>query len=142
MSGGVSLVTMAANLAFTGGAGQRYFSAALTVSIAMIVLAYLSSSRRSSRCASGGPELERPFRVPGGLGVAWLISVVATGWSLLAAVCLLWPGFGTADPDAALPAGFEGQRLQFELLVADAGRPRRRARLRFYRLGARRAAAS
>jgi hypothetical protein len=24
---------------------------------------------------------------------------------------------GTADPDAALPAGFEGQRLQFELLV-------------------------
>jgi hypothetical protein len=30
---------------------------------------------------------------------------------------LLWPGVGTGDPDAALPGGFEGQRLQFELLV-------------------------
>jgi hypothetical protein len=44
-------------------------------------------------------------------------SNLATGWSLLVTACLLWPGLGTADPDAALPAGFEGQRLQFELLV-------------------------
>jgi hypothetical protein len=32
-------------------------------------------------------------------------------------VCLLWPGFGTSDPDASLPAGFEGDRATFELLV-------------------------
>jgi hypothetical protein len=41
----------------------------------------------------------------------------ATGWSLLVTACLLWPGLGTADPDASLPAGFEGRRLQFGLLV-------------------------
>ena len=52
------------------------------------------------RAAHPRPELERPFRVAGGLGGAWLISIVATGWSLLVAVCLLWPGFGTADPNA------------------------------------------
>jgi glutamate:GABA antiporter len=63
------------------------------------------------------PDLDRPFRVPGGIRTAWIVSAVATGWSLLAAVCLLWPGFGTADPDAALPAGFQGQRATFELLV-------------------------
>ncbi|MGH3101535.1 MAG: APC family permease, partial [Thermoleophilia bacterium] len=44
-------------------------------------------------------------------------TVLATGWSLLVTACLLWPGLGTADPGASLPAGFEGQRLQFELLV-------------------------
>ena len=55
--------------------------------------------------------------MPGGTHVAWLVTCLATGWSLLATVCLLWPGLGTGDPDAALPAGFEGQRLQFELLV-------------------------
>jgi hypothetical protein len=44
-------------------------------------------------------------------------SVVATGWALLAAVCLLWPGFGTSDPDAALPAGFAWDRGAFEALV-------------------------
>jgi hypothetical protein len=45
------------------------------------------------------------------------LTILATGWSLLVTACLLWPGLGTADPDTALPAGFEGQRLQFELLV-------------------------
>jgi hypothetical protein len=40
-----------------------------------------------------------------------------TGWAALATACLLWPGLGTADPDAALPAGFASQRGQFELLV-------------------------
>ena len=43
--------------------------------------------------------------------------MLATGWSLIAAACLLWPGLGTAHPDAALPEGFQGQRLQFEALV-------------------------
>ena len=58
------------------------------------------------------PGLDRPFRVPGGRRCAWLVTVLATGWSLLAAICLLWPGFGTADPDATLPAGFEGDRCR------------------------------
>jgi hypothetical protein len=63
------------------------------------------------------PDLQRPFRAPGGTRTAVAISVVATAWALLAAVCLLWPGFGTADPDASLPAGFEGQRGRFEMMV-------------------------
>ena len=45
------------------------------------------------------------------------MAVLPTGWSLLAAVSLLWPGIGTADPDAKLPAGFEGERMLFELIV-------------------------
>ena len=28
---------------------------------------------------------------------------------------LVWPGLGSAHPDASLPTGFAGQRLQFEL---------------------------
>lgn len=117
VSGALSLLTMAADIAFTGGVGQRYFSAALTVSIALIVLAYLFVFPAFIALRLSRPELARPFRVPGGVPVAWAISIMATGWSLLAALCLLWPGFGTHDQDAALPAGFEGERLQFELLV-------------------------
>ena len=49
--------------------------------------------------------------------MAWLVTGLATGWSALTAVCLLWPGLGTAHPDAALPAGFAAQRGQFELLI-------------------------
>jgi hypothetical protein len=46
-----------------------------------------------------------------------VVTIAATGWSALAAACLLWPGLGTAHPDAHLPAGFAGQRGLFELLV-------------------------
>jgi amino acid transporter len=117
VSGGVSLVTMAVDLYVTGGDAQQYFSAALTVAIAMIVLAYLLIFPAFVALRIRQPDLERPFRVPGGLAGAWLVSIVATAWSALAAICLLWPGFGTGDPDAALPAGFAGERGRFELLV-------------------------
>ena len=96
---------------------QKYFSAALVVSIALIVLAYLLIFPAFVALRLREPGLNRAFRVPGGVRMAWLVTGLATGWSLLAAVCLLWPGLGTADPDAALPAGFASQRGQFELLV-------------------------
>jgi glutamate:GABA antiporter len=117
VSGAVSLLAMGASLAVTRGDGQKYFSAALTASIALVVLAYLLIFPSFLVLRRREPGLERPFRVPGGTALAWLVTVLTTGWMGLAAVCLLWPGLGTAHPDAALPAGFAGQRVQFELLV-------------------------
>jgi amino acid transporter len=117
VSGAISLAAMAAALYITSGDDQKYFSAALTVSIALIVLAYLLIYPAFLMLRLRRPDLVRPFRAPGGVASAWLITALATGWSLLAAACLLWPGFATGDPDASLPDGFEGQRLEFELLV-------------------------
>ena len=117
VSGAVSLAAMVASLWVTRGDGQKYFSAALTISIALIVLAYLLIYPAFLALRLRRPDLDRPFLAPGGRPAAWLITALATGWSLLVTACLLWPGLGTADPDASLPAGFEGQRLQFELLV-------------------------
>jgi glutamate:GABA antiporter len=142
VSGAISLLAMTAYLTAAGADNQKYFSAALVVSIALIVLAYLLIFPAFVALRLREPGLDRPFRVPGGTRTAWLVTGLATGWSLLAAVCLLWPGLGTADPDAALPAGFASQRGQFELLVLVpiaavitvttayclAGRPRSRAR--------------
>ncbi len=117
VSGGVSLAAMSLDLWLTDGDGQKYFSVALSVAIALVVLAYLLIYPSFLRLRRLRPDLERPFRVPGGTPVAWLVTLLATGWSLLVSVCLLWPGFGTSDPDAHLPAGFEGQRLEFEVLA-------------------------
>jgi amino acid transporter len=117
VSGAISLLAMAADLAVTGRDNQKYFSAALVVSIALIVLAYLLIFPAFVALRLREPGLARPFRVPGGARVAWLVTGLATGWSALAAICLLWPGAGTTHPDAALPAGFEAQRGKFELLV-------------------------
>ena len=117
VSGAVSMITMVAYLLATDGDGQKYFSVGLTVAVAMIVLAYLFIFPAFVALRIKRPDLERPFRVPGGMGVAWAVSIVSTAWALLASVCLLWPGFGTSDPDASLPAGFEGDRATFEMLV-------------------------
>jgi glutamate:GABA antiporter len=117
VTGGLSLVTMIVDLSLTAGNGQRYFSAALTVAVALIMLAYLIIFPTFVALRISEPDLERPFRVPGGRGTAWVITILATGWSFLAAVSLLWPGVLTARPDTALPAGFAGDRGGFEMLV-------------------------
>ena len=117
VSGAVSMVTAMVDLWATRGDAQRYFSAALTVAISLILLAYLLIFPAFLALRLRNPLLDRPFRVPGGTATAVVVSGLSTGWSLLAVVCLLWPGFGAPSPDDALPGGFEGDRLGFELLV-------------------------
>ncbi len=117
VSGAAALATMVAAVVVTQGDGQRYFSAALTVSISLIVLAYLFIFPAFIRLRYSHARLDRPFRAPGGTATAWIVGLASTGWSLVAALSLLWPGIGTAHPDASLPAGFEGDRMAFELVV-------------------------
>ncbi len=57
----------------------------------------------------------RPYRIPGGMAVVWICGIVAAAWCLLTTIAIIWPGIGTSDPDASLPEGFGGQRLQYEL---------------------------
>ena len=79
---------MLANLGVTDGDNQKYFAAALTAAIALIVLAYLIIYPDVPRPAPRQPGLERPFRVPGGDAGAMVATVLATGWSLLTAIVL------------------------------------------------------
>ena len=64
VSGAVSLAAMVASLWITKGDGQKYFSAALTVSIALIVLAYLLIYPAFLALRLRRPGLERPFLAP------------------------------------------------------------------------------
>ncbi len=116
-SGVVSLLTVIAGLLVTGQDGNKYFSIALTTSIALVMLAYLLIFPAFVMLRYREPELNRPFRAPGGQAGAWLITLLTTGWALLTTVCVLWPGIGLPDPGVALPAGFAGHRAQFELLA-------------------------
>jgi len=117
LSGAVSLLVAGINLLATSGDGQRYFSAALTVGIAAVLLAYLVIYPAFVALRLRLPGIERPFRVPGGTPTALAVSAACTLWCLLAVLSLLWPGLGTARPDDALPPGFAGDRAGFEALV-------------------------
>jgi Amino acid permease len=111
----VATVTTLAAFAVAGGDNSRYFSAALTLSIALLVLANLIVFPALVRLRRSHPDQPRGFRIPGGPAGALAASALATAWSAVALAAALWPGLGTADPDAHLPEGFAGQRLAFTL---------------------------
>jgi len=117
VSGTLALAVMAFDVVLADGDAQRYFSAALSLAIALIVLAYVGIFPAFVRLRYSLPDLDRPFVAPGGIRAAWLISALATGWALFASASLLWPGLGMEHPDIALPQGFAGLRDQFEFMV-------------------------
>ena len=117
VSGALALAVMAFDVIGARGDGQRYFSAALTLAIALVVVAYVGIFPAFVRLRRALPHLDRPFTAPGGMPGAWLITGLATVWSVFASVSLLWPGLGLDTPDAALPPGFAGRREEFEFMV-------------------------
>jgi len=114
-AGLVAAGTTLAAFAVAGDDNSRYFSAALTLSIALLALANLVVFPALVRLRHSQPERPRPFQVPGGPAGALAATALATGWSAVALAAALWPGLGAAVPDAHLPDGFAGDRLGFTL---------------------------
>jgi amino acid transporter len=115
-SGVLSTAVMVLAFELTSGSGEKYFSAVLGLAISTTTISYLLIFPALGILRFKLPDVPRPYRVPGARWVAVAFSVVTTAWALLATVALLWPGFGTSNPDSALASlGFGGQRLQYEL---------------------------
>jgi selenocysteine lyase/cysteine desulfurase/amino acid transporter len=117
VGGLVSTATTLAAFAVAGDDNSRYFSVALSLSISLLILANLVVFPALVRLRRLRPDQPRPFRIPGGLAGAWVASGLATAWSALTLLAVLWPGLTTAAPDAYLPDGFAGDRAGF--LVAE-----------------------
>jgi amino acid transporter len=106
----------------TGADSSRYFAAVLGLTISTTTISYLFIFPALVKLRYSRPDVERPYRVPGGMAGAWICSVVPTFWALLATVALIWPGFGVnwfgagGNPNDDLAAlSFSHQRLQYEL---------------------------
>jgi amino acid transporter len=122
LSGIVATITMAAAFALTGSNSNRYFSVALGIALSTTVISYLFVYPSLARLRKKHPETPRPFRVPGGLGVARFVCWLATFWIVVGSISLIWPGFGTGwfgtkgNPGEAISKlGFGGERFLFEL---------------------------
>jgi glutamate:GABA antiporter len=115
VSGLVASATATLAFAVSGGDAERYFAVALGLAISAIAISYLAIFPALVVLRRRYPDVPRPYRVPGGELGAALASGLATACVAVAVVALAWPGIGTADPDAALPAGFAGERALFEL---------------------------
>jgi amino acid transporter len=122
LSGVVATVLMIAAFEITGADSSRYFSAVLGLTISTTTISYLFIFPALIKLRRSHPDVERPYRVPGGTAGAWICSVVPTLWAALATVALIWPGFGVnwfgagGNPNDDLDAlGFSHQRLEYEL---------------------------
>jgi glutamate:GABA antiporter len=122
LSGAVATVLMVAAFKITGGNANRYFEAALGLTISTTTISYLLIFPALIKLRHSRPEVDRPYRVPWGNTGAWLCSVVPTFWALLATVALIWPGFGvgwfgtSGNPNDSLAAlSFSHQRMAYEL---------------------------
>ncbi len=114
-SGVIATIVMVLAYVLSSGNGAKYFSAVLGITISTTAVSYCAIFPALIRLRYSRRDVGRPYRVPGGLAGAWIVGGITTAWAAFTTVMLLWPGLGSADPAASLPAGFAGQRLQFEL---------------------------
>jgi amino acid transporter len=118
MSGIVSTIVMLVAFHYSGNNANNYFKAVLGLAISTTTIAYLFIYPSIIKLRYSHPEVERPYRVPGGMLGVWIVGVITTAWALLATIVLVWPGFGvgwfrtSGTADASLPSGLT--RLEFE----------------------------
>jgi amino acid transporter len=125
LSGIVATVLMVAAFQITGNDSSRYFAAVLGLTISTTTISYLFIFPALVKLRYSRPDVDRPYRVPGGMAGAWICSLVPTFWALVATVFLLWPGLGVnwfgagGNPnDSLADLSFSHQRLQYEPITA------------------------
>ncbi len=115
ISGFIATAMMVMAFVITSGNAAKYFSVALGIGISTSAFSYCLFFPAVIKLRYSHGDVKRPYRIPGKTLGVWIAGGLATLWAVFACVMLVWPGLGTSNPDASLPTGFTGQRLQFEL---------------------------
>jgi len=74
------------------GSGASVFTVVLTVAVTTLLLSYLFIFPTVVRLRYLMPNVERPYRVPGGKWVLWLSACLIYAWVVLGAWVALFPG--------------------------------------------------
>jgi amino acid transporter len=121
LSGIVASVVMVLAFTLTGGSNEKYFAAGLGLAISTTFVSYTFTFPALAVLRRKFPQVERPYRVPGGAFGVRLVATVTTALVVFTVVVLVWPGlgvgwFGTGgNPADSLPSSFAGQRLGYTL---------------------------
>ena len=115
LSGVVATIVLVLSLTLTSGNASKYFSVTLGLVISMVTITYVLIFPSVIRLRYKYPNVERPYRIPGGTVGLWIVGILTTAWAAFTTIAIIYPGIGTAHPDDSLPSGFAGQRLQYEL---------------------------
>jgi len=119
LSGILATTVLVLATLLTSGNTAKYFVVVLSLAISTTTISYLAIFPALYLLRVKFADVERPYRAPGGLGGAAVISGLTFLWSLLATINLLWPGAfsiwtgGAADDQ--LPSSFPHQRISYEV---------------------------
>ena len=106
LSGVVGTVFMLAAMQLTGSTGA-VFGVVLNISISTFLLSYLLVIPAAIRLRTRYPDIQRPFRVPGGNGVFRVLGIVCFLWILLGSWVTLFPG--TLEAVVGVKYDFHGE---------------------------------
>ena len=115
LSGVVSTAVLILALTLTSGNAAKYFTVTLGLVISMVTVTYVLIFPAVIKLRYKYPDVARPYRIPGGTVGLWVVGILTTAWAALTTIAIIWPGIGTADPNASLPTSFAGERLQYTL---------------------------
>jgi amino acid transporter len=116
LSGLFSSIVMVLAFSLTGNA-NKYFTAVLGLAISTTTIAYLLVFPSVIKLRYTHGHVPRPYRIPFGTPGVWAAGVLCTAWAALATVALLYPGFGTSDPNSSLPAGWSRSSYEVSQFV-------------------------
>ena len=89
----------------------------LSLAISTTTISYIVIFPAIIKLRYSHPHVPRPYRVPGGKAMPWIAGCLCTGWAIFATVVLVYPGFGTASPDDALPGGFTRTQIELSQII-------------------------
>jgi glutamate:GABA antiporter len=115
LSGVVSSGVLILALTLTSGNAAKYFSATLGLVISMVTITYVLIFPAVIKLRYKYPDVPRPYRIPGGTVGLWVAGILTTAWAAFTTIAIIYPGIGTSDPNASLPSGFAGERMQYTL---------------------------
>jgi glutamate:GABA antiporter len=115
LSGVVSTGVLILALTLTSGNAAKYFTVTLGLVISMVTITYVLIFPAVIKLRYSYPNVVRPYRIPGGTAGLWVVGILTTAWAALTTIAIIYPGIGTAHPDASLPSAFAGERLQYTL---------------------------
>ena len=118
LGGVISSVVMFLAFWLTSGNNSKYFSAVLGITISATTLSYCIIFPALIKLRYKYPNVDRPYKVPGGTSGVWIVGLLATFWAALASIVLLWPGLlnplAGSSMDSSLPSTFTGERFNYE----------------------------
>jgi glutamate:GABA antiporter len=119
LSGILATIVLVLATLLTSGDSAKYFTAVLGLAISTTTIAYLGIFPALFMLRRKYPDVERPYKTPGGLVGAGIISGLTLLWAVVASLNLLYPGlfsvFTGGSADDSLPSSFANQRWAYEV---------------------------